>query len=327
MKYIDHGAGGGPECLHLSEGPAPTPDPGQILIEVAHAGVNRPDCLQRSGRYPPPPDASPILGLEVSGTVAALGSGVTAWKVGAGVTALVPGGGYAEFCVAPATQALPIPAGMDLATAAALPETWFTVWANLANMGRLKRDERVLIHGGSSGIGLTAIQLAKHLGAEVLVTVGSDEKAAFCRDFGADHAINYRHCDFAEQIKGITGGEGVDVILDMVGAPYVQRNLSLLRRDGRLVIIAFLEGSKGEIDLMPLMLKRLTITGSTMRPRTLIEKTALRDALLTNIWPGIASGALRTHVHQRFPLADAAAAHRLMESSHHIGKIVLDVKS
>jgi putative PIG3 family NAD(P)H quinone oxidoreductase len=327
MKYIDHGAGGEPDCLHLSEGPVPTPGPGQILIDVAHAGVNRPDCLQRSGRYPPPPDASPILGLEVSGTVVALGDGVTTWKVGAGVTALVPGGGYAEFCVAPATQALPIPDGMDLVTAAALPETWFTVWANLADMGRLKRDERVLIHGGSSGIGLTAIQLAKHLGAEVLVTVGSDEKAAFCRDFGADHAINYRQGDFAEQIKEITRSEGVDVVLDMVGAPYMQRNLSLLRRDGRLVMIAFLEGSRGDIDLMPVMLKRLTITGSTMRPRTLMEKAALRDALLTNIWPGLASGALRTHVHQRFPLADAAAAHRLMESSHHIGKIVLDVKS
>ncbi len=327
MKYIDHGAGGDPDCLHLSEGPVPTPGPGQILIDVAHAGVNRPDCLQRSGRYPPPPDASPILGLEVSGTVVALGDGVTTWKVGAGVTALVPGGGYAEFCVAPATQALPIPDGMDLATAAALPETWFTVWANLADMGRLKRDERVLIHGGSSGIGLTAIQLAKHLGAEVLVTVGSDEKAAFCRDFGADHAINYRQGDFAEQIKEITRSEGVDVVLDMVGAPYMQRNLSLLRHDGRLVMIAFLEGSRGDIDLMPVMLKRLTITGSTMRPRTLMEKATLRDALLTNIWPGLASGALRTHVHQRFPLADAAAAHRLMESSHHIGKIVLDVKS
>jgi NADPH2:quinone reductase len=330
MKYIDHGAGGAPECLHLSDGPAPTAGPGQILIEVAHAGVNRPDCLQRAGRYPPPPDASPVLGLEVAGTVVALGEGVTTWKVGAGVTALVPGGGYAEYCVAPATQALPIPAGMDLVTAAALPETWFTVWANLAAMGQLKPGERVLIHGGSSGIGLTAIQLAKHLGAEVLVTVGSDEKAAFCRDFGADYAINYRHGDFAEQVKEITrgkGGEGVDVVLDMVGAPYVQRNLSLLRRDGRLVIIAFLEGSKGEIDLMPLMLKRLTITGSTMRPRTLAEKAALRDALLTTIWPGFASGALRTHVDQRFPLAEAAAAHRLMERSHHIGKIVLDVKS
>lgn len=327
MKYIDHGTGGSPDCMHLSEGPAPVAGPGQILIEVAHTGVNRPDCLQRSGRYPPPPDASPVLGLEVAGTVVAVGAGVSEWKVGAGVTALVPGGGYAEYCVAPAEHALPIPAGMDLATAAALPETWFTVWANLAVMGQLKRGERVLIHGGSSGIGLTAIQLAKHLGAEAIVTVGNEEKAAVCRAMGADHAINYRNRDFAEQVKELTSGQGVDVVLDMVGAPYVQRNLSVLRRDGRLVIIAFLDGSKGEIDLMPVMLKRLTITGSTMRPRTLAEKAALRDALLQNIWPGLASGALRTHIHQRFPLAEAAAAHRLMESSHHIGKIVLDVKS
>lgn len=327
MKYIDHGTGGSPDCMHLSEGPAPVAGPDQILIEVAHAGVNRPDCLQRSGRYPPPPDASPVLGLEVAGTVAAVGAGVTEWKVGAGVTALVPGGGYAEYCVAPAAHALPIPDGMDMATAAALPETWFTVWANLADMGQLKRGERVLIHGGSSGIGLTAIQLAKHLGAEAIVTVGNEEKAAICRAMGADHAINYRTHDFAERVKELTQGQGVDVVLDMVGAPYVQRNLSVLRRDGRLVIIAFLDGSKGEIDLMPVMLKRLTITGSTMRPRTLAEKAALRDALLQNIWPGFASGVLRTHIHQRFPLAEAAAAHRLMESSQHIGKIVLDVKS
>jgi putative PIG3 family NAD(P)H quinone oxidoreductase len=226
MKYIEHGKGGDVDCMTLADGPAPTPGPGQILIEVACAGVNRPDVLQRSGKYPPPPDASPVLGLEVAGTVAALGDGVTDWKVGAGVTALTPGGGYAEYCVTPAAHALPIPAGMDFATAAALPETWFTVWANLVDLGRLKRGERLLVHGGSSGIGLVAIQLAKHLGAECIVTVGNEEKAAFCRTAGAAHAINYRTADFGDEVKRITGGEGVDVMLDMVGAPYLQRNLA-----------------------------------------------------------------------------------------------------
>ena len=325
MKYIDHGAGGDAGCMKLAEGPAPQPGPGQILIEVVCAGINRPDVLQRWGRYPPPPDASPVLGLEVAGRVAALGAGVTEWKVGAGVTALTPGGGYAEYCVAAASHALPIPAGMDFATAAALPETWFTVWANLVDLGRLKRGERLLVHGGSSGIGLVAIQLAKHLGAECMVTVGSEEKAAFCRAAGAAHAINYRTADFAEEVKTLTAGAGVDVILDMVGAPYLQRNLASLRRDGRLVYIAFLEGSRGEADLMPIMLKRLTITGSTMRPRTLAEKTAIRDALAANIWPALAEGRLLPHLFARFPLAQAAEAHRLMESSRHIGKIVLEV--
>ncbi|MDK9713198.1 MAG: NAD(P)H-quinone oxidoreductase [Sulfuritalea sp.] len=326
MKYIAHGSGGDADCMTLADGPAPTPGPGQILIEVVCAGVNRPDVLQRSGRYPPPADASPVLGLEVAGRVAALGAGVTEWKVGAGVTALAPGGGYAEYCVAAASHALPIPAGMDFATAAALPETWFTVWANLVDLGRLAPGERLLVHGGSSGIGLVAIQLAKHLGVECFVTVGNEEKAAFCLGAGAAHAINYRSADFAEEVKRITEGTGVDVILDMVGAPYLQRNLASLRRDGRLVYVAFLEGSKGEADLMPVMLKRLTITGSTMRPRTQAEKTEIRDALAMNIWPALARGELLPHLFARFPLARAAEAHRLMESSRHIGKIVLDVQ-
>jgi putative PIG3 family NAD(P)H quinone oxidoreductase len=214
-----------------------------------------------------------------------------------------------------------------MAEAAALPETWFTVWANLVDLGRLKAGERLLVHGGSSGIGLTAIQLARRLGVEVIVTVGSGEKARFCREFGADHAINYREEDFVKQVKELTNGEGVDVVLDMVGAPYLQKNLGVLRRDGRLVLIAFLEGSKGEFDLMPVMLKRLAITGSTMRPRTVSEKAAIRDALLKNIWPEIAAGRLRPHIHATFPLAQAGEAHRLMESSAHIGKIVLQVKS
>ena len=325
MKYIDHGTGGNPDCMTLAEGPVPQAGPGQILIEVVCAGINRPDVLQRSGRYPPPPDASPLLGLEVAGRVAAVGAGVTEWKVGAGVTALTPGGGYAEYCVATASHALPIPAGMDFAMAAALPETWFTVWANLVDLGRLKRGERLLVHGGSSGIGLVAIQLAKHLDAECIVTVGNDEKASFCRQAGATHAINYRSADFADEVRQLTGGAGVDVILDMVGAPYLQRNLASLRRDGRLVYVAFLEGSKGEADLMPVMIKRLTITGSTMRPRTLGEKTAIRDALAANIWPALGRGELLPHLFARFPLAQAAEAHRLMESSRHIGKIVLSV--
>ena len=327
MKQIIYGADGKPESMAIAEDTTPRPGPGEILIEVHCAGINRPDVLQRSGRYPPPPGASPILGLEVAGTVAALGEGVSEWKVSDRVTALVPGGGYAEYCVAPASHALPVPDSLDMAQAAALPETWFTVWANLVDLGRLKAGERLLVHGGSSGIGLTAIQLARHLGVTSLVTVGSEEKARFCRDFGADHAINYREADFVEAVKAHTCGEGVDVVLDMVGAPYLQKNLSVLRRDGRLVLIAFLEGSKGEFDLMPVMLKRLAITGSTMRPRTVAEKAAIRDALLERIWPEIAAGTLRPHVHAVFPLAEAAEAHRLMESSRHIGKIVLQVKS
>lgn len=326
MKQITYGADGTPESMQVGEGAQPQPSPGEILIAVHFAGINRPDVLQRSGRYPPPPGASPILGLEVAGTVAALGEGVTEWKVSQCVTALVPGGGYAEYCTAPASHALPIPDGLDLAQAVALPETWFTVWANLVDLGRLKQGERLLVHGGSSGIGLTAIQFARHLGVECLVTVGSAEKARFCRDFGADHAIDYKQDDFVQKVKEITAGEGVDVVLDMVGAPYLQKNLSVLRRDGRLVLIAFLEGSKGEFDLMPVMLKRLTVTGSTMRPRTLAEKAAIRDALLKHIWPEIAAGRLRPHLHAVFPLAQAGEAHRLMESSAHIGKIVLQVK-
>ena len=326
MKQIIYSADGTPESMRVAEGAVPRPGPGEILVEVRFAGVNRPDVLQRSGRYPPPPGASPILGLEVAGTVAAIGEGVTEWKPGDPVTALTPGGGYAEYCVAPASHALPVPKGMGMAEAAGLPETWFTVWANLIDLGRLKAGERLLVHGGSSGIGLTAIQLARHVGAQAIVTVGSEEKARFCREFGADHAIDYRQDDFVQKVKEITGGEGVDVVLDMVGAPYLQKNANLLRRDGRLVLIAFLQGSKTEFDFMPVMLKRLTITGSTMRPRTVAEKAAIRDALRQHIWPALESKSLRTHLHATFPLEQAGEAHRLMESSRHIGKIVLQVK-
>lgn len=327
MHFIEHGKGGAAECLHLAQGALPVPGPGKILIQVICAGVNRPDILQRSGNYPPPADASPILGLEVSGRITAVGAGVGEWKVGAGVTALVPGGGYAEYCVTPACHVLPIPQGLDFAQAAALPENWFTVWANLVDLGRLAAGERLLVHGGSSGIGLTAIHLANHLGAEVIVTVGNDLKAKFCREFGANQVINYHHEDFFERVNSLTDGAGIDVVLDMVGAPYFQRNLRLLRKDGRLVSIAFLEGSRGEFDLLPIMLKRLTCTGSTMRSRSVEEKKTIRDALAGAIWPHLASGALLPHICARFPLAEASAAHRLMESGRHIGKIVLDVAS
>lgn len=326
MKHISYSPAGTPESMQVAESPQPIPAADEILIEVHFAGVNRPDLAQRSGSYPPPPGASPILGLEVSGRVAALGADVSEWQVGDSVTALVPGGGYAEYCVTPAAQALPIPRGMSMAAAAGLPETWFTVWANLMDIGRLKAGECLLVHGGSSGIGLTAIQLARHVGAQVIVTVGSAEKAAFCKDYGADFAIDYRRENFVERVKEITAGEGVDVILDMVGGSYLQKDVSLLRRDGRLVMIAFLEGSKTSFDFLPVMMKRLTLSGSTMRPRSVAEKAALRDALRRHIWPSLADGRLKQHLFATFPLAQAGEAHRLMESSRHIGKIVLQVQ-
>jgi putative PIG3 family NAD(P)H quinone oxidoreductase len=327
MRAVDHGQGGDVSCLTIVKRAVPQPGPGQVLIEVVAAGINRPDIIQRLGLYPPPAGASPVLGLEVAGRIAALGDGVTSLPIGSKVCSLVPGGGYAEFCVAPAAHVLPIPRGLDFTTAAALPETWFTVWANLIHMAHLSAGQRLLVHGGSSGIGLTAIQLARHLGAECLVTVGSDGKAVFCREFGATEAINYRTHDFADEVARLTGGQGVDVVLDMVGAPYFQRNLAVLRKDGKLVSIAFLNGSRGEVDLMPIMLKRLTVTGSTMRPRSDAEKSAIRDALLREIWPAIERGDIRTHVERTFPLAEVAAAHRLMESSTHIGKLVLAVRA
>jgi putative PIG3 family NAD(P)H quinone oxidoreductase len=325
MYFIDYGPPGTPESMRIAEAPAPVPTAGEILIEVQYAGVNRPDVMQRMGRYAPPPGASPILGLEVAGRVSAIGAGVTQWQPGDAVCALVPGGGYAQLCVAPARHALPIPSGLSLAQAAGMPENWFTVWANLIGMAGLRRGERVLVHGGSSGIGLAAIQLARHVGAEAIVTVGSDEKARFCRDFGAAEAINYRTEDFVLRTREFTGGDGVDVVLDMVGGPYIPRNVSLLRRDGRLVFIAFLQGSRCELDFMPLMLRRLRVTGSTMRPRSVEEKAAIRDALASQIWPAFDAGKMHTHLCATFPFDQVADAHRLMESSRHIGKIVLQV--
>lgn len=326
MRQVDHGAGGPPECMHVIDAPRPRPQAGEILIEVAYAGVNRPDVAQRLGHYPPPPGASPVLGLEVAGHVVELGDGVDRWRIGEAVCALAPGGGYAEYCVVPAAHALPVPDSLTLAQAAGLPENWFTVWVNLIEHGRLKASERVLIHGGSSGIGLTAIQLARWRGAEAIVTVGSADKARFCRELGAVAAIDYRNEDFAARVKVLTAGEGVDVALDMIGGAYVQKNLGVLRLDGRLVFIAFQQGSKVECDFMPVMRKRLTITGSTMRPRSVAEKAAIRDALLQNIWPALAAGELKPpHIFAEFPLERAADAHRLMESSTHIGKILLQV--
>lgn len=326
MHHITFSPSSDPEGMKLDTGPTPQPAPGDLLIEVHYAGVNRPDLLQRAGLYPPPADASPILGLEVSGRIAALGDGVEDWRIGDRVTALVPGGGYAEYCTAPAEHALPVPAGISLAEAAGLPENWFTVWANLVDHGRLGQGERLLVHGGSSGIGLAAIQLGTLFGCRVFTTVGNAEKADFCLRLGAELAVNYRERDFAPTLDEATEGEGVDVILDMVGAQYLQRNLGLLRRDGRLVFIAFLGGNRSEIDLLPIMVKRLTITGSTMRPRTRAEKAAIRDALLQHVWPALADGRVRSHIHATYPLAEAAAAHRLMESSRHIGKILLRVR-
>lgn len=327
LRAIEHGTGGAPECLHLSETRCPEPGVGEILVEVFAAGVNRPDVLQRQGRYPPPPGASPRLGLELAGRVAACGAGTKRWHPGDAVCALAPGGAYAEFCCVPEAHAFPVPSGIEFTTAAALPETWFTVWANLIQIAHMKTGERLLVHGGASGIGLTAIQLAQWLGAETWVTVGSEAKKAFCEGYGVRRAINYRQEDFAEVIKGETQGTGVDVVLDMVGAPYFQRNLAALRRDGRLVNIAYLEGSRAEVDLLPIMLKRLVVTGSTLRPRSHDEKAMIREALESQLWPQWASGKLLPHLHAIFPLAEASQAHVLMESNAHIGKIVLEVRA
>jgi len=326
MKYIDHGAGGEPQVLTPATRELPELGAGEVLIEVVAAGVNRPDCIQRSGRYPPPKDASPHLGLEVAGRIAALGQGVTEWSVGDAVCALTNGGGYAEYVTAPSGQVLPVPAGLSMLQAAALPETFFTVWANLVEAGRLARGDAVLIHGGSSGIGMTAIQIAKAWGATVYCTVGNADKAQACRAIGADAAIDYRRQDFVQETLRLTGSRGVDLILDMVGGPYIEKNIRLLAVDGRLVQIAFLQTSRVEIDLMPIMTKRLTFTGSTMRPRSAANKAAIAQQLRTQIWPHLEQGRLLPSVYKVFPLDQAAQAHALMESSEHIGKIMLSVK-
>src|SRR5438552_15410877 len=314
---------GEPDVLVAVEWPMPVPAAGEILIKVAAAGINRPDVFQRRGRYPPPPGASDIPGLEVAGAVAEVGAGVTEWTKGAAVCALVAGGGYAEYCTAPAPQCLPVPRGMDLVAAAAIPETSFTVWTNVFDRGRLAAGESMLVHGGSSGIGTTAIQLARAFGARVFATAGSPEKCAVCRDLGAERAIDYRQEDFVAILKGATQGRGIDVILDMVGGPYVEKNLRSLAIEGRLVQIAFLQGSKVTLDLVHLMVRRQTITGSTLRPRPVVDKAAIARNLRDKVWPLIEAGKVRPVIDRTFPLAEAAAAHRLMEASTHIGKILL----
>lgn len=328
MRVIQTQGTGGPEVLYLGTAPLPELRPGDILIRVLAAGVNRPDISQREGKYPPPADASPVLGLEVAGTVAALGEGTICWSIGDQVCALTNGGGYAEYCAVPATQCLRWPAGYDALQAAALPETYFTVWANLFQMGRLYAGESVMIHGGSGGIGVTAIQLAAEFGAVVFTTVGSQDKARACERLGAHAALNYHNVDFAEEIRRLTAYRGVDVILDVVGATYFDRNIASLKRGGRLVMIAFLQGSTvTQADLLPIMVKRLTVTGSTMRPRTAAEKAAVANGLLERVWPVLDAGRCAPVIETSFPLADAAEAHRLMETRNHIGKIMLRVAS
>ncbi len=325
MRYIEHGTGGAPEVMHPGQTAAPQAGPGDVLIKVAYAGVNRPDCLQRSGRYPPPPGASPILGLEASGHVVAVGEGVTQWRVGDAVCGLANGGAYAEYVAIPQGQVLPVPKGLSLLQAAALPENYFTVWTNVFQRGRLQSGETFLVHGGSSGIGLTAIQLAKAFGAHVLCTVGNADKVEACLKAGADVAINYRTQDFVDEALAATAQQGVNIILDMVGGDYMQRNLKALSVDGRLVQIAFLQPSKTEVDWIALMVKRLTFTGSTLRPRSVADKAQMAAELKQNVWPMMEQGKCLPVIHQVFDLDQAAQAHALMESSTHIGKIMLKV--
>jgi putative PIG3 family NAD(P)H quinone oxidoreductase len=324
MTAIEITKPGGPEALQPTTRPMPLPGAGEVLVEVKAAGVNRPDVQQRQGGYDPPPGASDIPGLEIAGRVAAVGLGVHQLKVGDDVCALVAGGGYATYCVAPVPQTLPVPKGLSMVEAAAVPETFFTVWTNLFERVRFQSGETVMIHGGSSGIGTTAIQLARAFGAaQIFATAGSAEKCRACEALGATHAIDYKTADFLAVVKEKTGGRGVDVILDMIGGDYMQKNLSALAMEGRLVNVAYLRGNKIEVNFAPVMLKRLTITGSTLRPRTVEQKGAIANALRRQVWPLLEKKAVKPVIYRTFPLAEAAAAHRLMESSEHIGKIVL----
>ncbi len=323
MRAVEITRPGGPEVLSLCERPVPVPGVGQIVIEVAYAGVNRPDALQRAGAYAPPASASPLPGLEASGRVAAIGPGVTEWAVGDAVCALLPGGGYAEYVMTPAAHALPVPAGMGLREAACLPETFFTVWTNVFLRGGLKAGERFLVHGGTSGIGTTAIQLAHVFGARVFTTAGSDEKCAVCLGLGAERAVNYRDQDFVEVM--LAEG-GADLILDMVGGDYIPRNVRALSDDGRLVQIAFLTGPKAELNFAQVMARRLTITGSTLRPQSDLAKARIADDLRAQVWPLIEAGRVAPVMDSEYPLAEAAEAHRRIEGAGHVGKIVLRVK-
>ena len=326
FKFIDHGQGGSPDCMKIRVRSQEQPSGKQVLIQVQYAGVNRPDVLQRSGSYPPPPGASPYLGLEVSGKIVAVGPDVTARKVGDLVCALTPGGGYAEFCLADERHCLPVPKGLDMRTAACIPENYFTVWTNLFDRAKLKAGEKFLVHGGSSGIGLTAIQLASSFGAEVWTTVGNQEKADACIKAGATHTILYKEQDFQSVVKQTTDNYGMDVILDMVGGKYINKNIHALALNGRLVQIAFLEGSQDTIDAMPIMIKRLTFTGSTLRPRSDEDKGLIAQSLIEKVFPLMEQGKCLPVIHSVFPMAEAYKAHELMQSSKHIGKIVLKVR-
>jgi NADPH:quinone reductase len=325
MKQVEISGPGGPEVLNLVDGPLPDPETGEVLIKVYAAGVNRPDVFQRQGKYNPPAGASPIPGLEVAGEIVKLGTGVTEFGLGDRVCALVSGGGYAEFCVAPVPQVLPIPTGLTFIEASGIPENYFTVWTNVFDRGQLQKGETILIHGGSSGIGTTAIQLCHQFGARIISTAGSDEKCAVCKSLGADHVINYKTQDFEAETKAITGGKGANVILDMVGGNYIQKNINCLALEGRLIQIAFLQSSINQLDLMAVMTKRLTITGSTLRPRTVEQKGEIARALSKEIWPLFNDKKIKVLVDTVLPLSRASDAHALMESSTHIGKIVLEV--
>ena len=327
MNAITFAEPGPPSVLQLTQQNLPTLDPGQVLIQVECAGVNRPDIFQRLGRYNPPPDADPLLGLEVSGTVVARSADCERFKVGDKVCALTHGGGYAEFCRAAEPHCLPIPDSLSWAQAAAFPETAFTVWSNVFDRAKLQRGETVLVHGGSSGIGTMAIQMLKCFDCTVIVTVGNTDKQQFCLNVGADHAIVYRDNDWAAEVQAATQGQGVDVVLDMVAGPYVQENINLLRKDGRYSLIAFLKGPKAELNLAPVMLKRITLTGSTLRPQSVAEKSLIAASLEREIWPYVRTSQVQPIIDSCFPLTQAQQAHERMESSQHKGKIVLQVRN
>jgi NADPH2:quinone reductase len=324
IQVIEISRPGGPEVLKLATRPLPQPKPGEVLIRVAAAGVNRPDCLQRAGTYAPPPGASDLPGLEVAGTVVGLGEGVTQWSEGDQVCALTPGGGYAQYCATPAGHCLPPPKGWSLIQAGSLPETFFTVWINVFERAKLAPGETLLVQGGSSGIGVSAIQIARAFGHRVFVTAGSPEKCAACEKLGAERAINYRTEDFVEVVKQLTAGKGADVILDMVGGDYVPRELKCLATDGRLSLIAFLGGNRATLDMSDILVRRLTISGSTLRPRTVEFKTGIAKALRDRVWQLIDAGEIHPVIYKVFPIAQASAAHELMESGKHIGKIMLE---
>jgi NADPH:quinone reductase len=327
MKCVEITQPGGPEVLRIAEREKPSYTRGEVLIKVKAAGVNRPDVIQRKGLYPPPPGASDLLGLEISGEVVAIGDSVTTLKIGDSVCALTNGGGYAQYCNVPEGQCLPIPKGLSMAEAAILPETFFTVWFNLFVQGGLKAGQKLLVHGGSSGIGTTAIQIASRLGVEVYTTAGNDEKCKVCSEIGAKRAINYRTHDFVDVIKDETQGQGVDMVLDMVGGDYIERNLKCLARFGRLINIAYLQGSKVEVNFMSVMLKQLQITGSTLRVQPIEVKENIAKELRENVWPLIEKGLIKPVLHAQFDMKDAPLAHSLMESSAHIGKIVLNIEN